>query len=46
MVLQTMHSMTVNLLTQIDHQDLNSMIIPRNNDLAIIITFSLSNILP
>lgn len=44
MVLQTMHSMPVDLLMQIDHQDLNSTISPQNNDLVIIASFSLSTL--
>lgn len=39
MFLPTMHSMNVDLLTQVDHQDLNSIKIPQNNDLAIVTTF-------
>lgn len=43
--LPTMHSVNVDLLKPVNHQDLNSIIILPNNDLAIITTFSLSNII-
>lgn len=42
MVLQTIHSMNVDLLMQIDHQDLNSSKIPQNNYLVIITRFTVS----
>lgn len=45
MVLQTMHSMNVDLLMQIDHQDLNSTMSSQNNDLVIIASFSLGTLI-
>lgn len=45
MFLPTMHSMNVALLLQVDQQDLNSTIIPQNNDSAMVTTFSLVTLL-